>query len=133
MRRRAQRECVVQQFRLVGIDVPCGDARHPCGHRRVGEHAVEPSGCAVEHVRVAVGIEARDLVGEAGGLEAPRRVFAGVGVEVADQQRVAHAARARSRVREARQRAGLRDAAVVEAALQVALVEIAADRAVAAA
>jgi len=102
--------------------VPGGDAGDARRHCRVGEHAVEATGRAVEDVRITLGIEARRLVGEAFRRERRGRILAGVGVEIAHQQRVGDAALACDRPREARQRARLQEPAMVPAALQVAAI-----------
>jgi len=78
---------VVEDNRLVSVDVPLGHIRHLRPHRRAGHGVVEIAPLAVEDVGVRLGQRGRQI-DVASVDEDVDRVFLGVAVQVAHEQDV---------------------------------------------
>lgn len=122
--RRVELQVVVEDARLVGVDVPDRRPGHPLGQLLAGHGVVELARQPAEQVAVALvlGHEPLGQAGQAALLQGVDRVLLAVGVEVADHQRVRQVHRAD----EAEHGLGLPYALGVVAALAVALVRVAA-------
>ena len=120
----AEIEVVVDGVRLVGVDVPLGDPGDLTVQARVGEAVVEGAVGAVEDVGIGVGKPVLGEVGEAGRLEDVEGILLDVGIEVAEQDRVAVLAARRPQRDPLGERRRREFALLLPAALAVALVGI---------
>ncbi|GJD75825.1 hypothetical protein CFIICLFH_4070 [Methylobacterium goesingense] len=85
----AEIEVVVDGVRLVGVDVPLGDAGDLAVQAGIGQCVVEGAVGPVEDVGIGVGEAVLGEVGKAAGLEDVEGVLLDVGVEVPEQHDVA--------------------------------------------
>ena len=80
-------EClvIVDHLRLIGVDVPFGDAGHLRRQRRRRQRMIEVAKQTIKGVRIgAITQELVDQIGVAASLERRDRIFFGIGVEVAN-------------------------------------------------
>ena len=122
--RAAEIEVVVDRVRLVGVDVPLGDAGDLPIQARAGQGVVERAVGPIEDVGIRVGETVLGEVGEPGRLEDVERVLLEVGVEVAEQERVAVLGARRPHRDPLGQSRGREFALLLPGALAVALVGI---------